>query len=521
MHEASAALMALGGWSTVRNTHAESVSLLPVLTVCRMPRKRRFGWAVLAAAVLAAVIVLSFVQLARADTDGTWTWVAGPSGVIIETYSGPGGVVTVPSTLGGQPVTDVGGGAHVVTSQSDITRIVFPTGVIRIADHAFWSSASLSSVVFPATLESIGDLSFIGSALTQVTIPASVSHIGNSAFELCQGLTAAYFLGDEPASLGRRIFDLAAPGFTVHYLTGKSGFAPPPPGPWKPTGDSTYGSYQTAYWGSFTITPTAGPHGTITPASPVAVLESANATFGIVADANYHVADVIVDGTSVGATTTYEFLDVRSPHTIEASFAANAPLPPTAVTYGLSAGKTIVRWIGSVDAVGYEVSVNGIPVGTTGPASSLQIHGILGPAAKLTVTARGLDGTRSVAVPGVYVPASTAKIGTVWFAGNSSRLTASAKKSLRAYAKLVAAQGFSAVRANGYTARFDRGSWAYRKRLSTARAVVVKQYLDVQFKGLGVRVGVTARGHAGENPIATNSTRTGRARNRRVELVLP
>jgi hypothetical protein len=46
-------------------------------------------------------------------------------------------------------------------------------------------------------------------------------------------------------------------------------------------------------------------------------------TFTIAANTNYHVADVLVDGVSVGAVTTYTFTNVLANHTIAASFAIN------------------------------------------------------------------------------------------------------------------------------------------------------------------------------------------------------
>ena len=47
----------------------------------------------------------------------------------------------------------------------------------------------------------------------------------------------------------------------------------------------------------------------------------ANQSFTITPDAGYHVADVLVDGSSVGAVTSYTFTNVTANHTIAASFA--------------------------------------------------------------------------------------------------------------------------------------------------------------------------------------------------------
>ena len=75
--------------------------------------------------------------------------------------------------------------------------------------------------------------------------------------------------------------------------------------------------------GAFTITPTAGPNGAIDPAVPQTVALGGTAEFTIIPDVGYHIADVLVDGVSVGAVSTYTFADVGADHTIEASFAVD------------------------------------------------------------------------------------------------------------------------------------------------------------------------------------------------------
>ena len=70
-----------------------------------------------------------------------------------------------------------------------------------------------------------------------------------------------------------------------------------------------------------TITASAGANGTISPTGSVVVNYGSNQTFTITPNANYHVLDVLVDGSSVGAVTTYTFTNVTAAHTIAASFA--------------------------------------------------------------------------------------------------------------------------------------------------------------------------------------------------------
>ncbi len=71
---------------------------------------------------------------------------------------------------------------------------------------------------------------------------------------------------------------------------------------------------------TYIITASAGDHGSIAPAGNVVANAGSNATFAITPDHCYAVADVQVDGSSVGAVTTYTFYDVQGNHTIAATF---------------------------------------------------------------------------------------------------------------------------------------------------------------------------------------------------------
>src|SRR5439155_1272840 len=64
-----------------------------------------------------------------------------------------------------------------------------------------------------------------------------------------------------------------------------------------------------------TITASAGAHGSITPSGAVAVDCGTDQGFTIAADPCYHIADVLVDGSSVGAVGTYGFTNVTANHT--------------------------------------------------------------------------------------------------------------------------------------------------------------------------------------------------------------
>jgi hypothetical protein len=71
---------------------------------------------------------------------------------------------------------------------------------------------------------------------------------------------------------------------------------------------------------TFTITASAGTGGSITPSGSVTVNYGANQTFTITPNTGYHIKDVKVDGTSVGAVSSYIFTNITANHTIEAIF---------------------------------------------------------------------------------------------------------------------------------------------------------------------------------------------------------
>ncbi len=75
--------------------------------------------------------------------------------------------------------------------------------------------------------------------------------------------------------------------------------------------------------GNHTITASAGTGGIIAATGAVSVVDGANQGFTITPDTGYHVADVLVDGSSVGPVTTYNFTGVTADHTISANFAIN------------------------------------------------------------------------------------------------------------------------------------------------------------------------------------------------------
>ena len=80
-----------------------------------------------------------------------------------------------------------------------LTSITIPNSVTSIGDKAFIDCFGLTSVIIPNSVISIGNGAFEGcSDLTSVTIPNSVNSIGNGAFSGC-ALTTIFALNNTPS----------------------------------------------------------------------------------------------------------------------------------------------------------------------------------------------------------------------------------------------------------------------------------------------------------------------------------
>jgi uncharacterized repeat protein (TIGR02543 family) len=71
---------------------------------------------------------------------------------------------------------------------------------------------------------------------------------------------------------------------------------------------------------SYTITASAGTGGSISPSGTTTVGSGSSQTYKITSTSGYSISSVIVDGSSVGAVSSYTFSNVTANHTVSASF---------------------------------------------------------------------------------------------------------------------------------------------------------------------------------------------------------
>ena len=95
---------------------------------------------------------------------------------------------------------------------------------------------------------------------------------------------------------------------------------------------------------TFTITASAGQGGSITPSGNVSVAENGNQKFTITPSEGYEIADVKVDGQSVGKKTEYTFENVTKAHTIAATFTEKAVILPDSIHEDFNSGSMPTGW---------------------------------------------------------------------------------------------------------------------------------------------------------------------------------
>jgi len=89
---------------------------------------------------------------------------------------------------------------------TDLTSITIPDSVTYIGDFAFSGCTGITSIIIPNSVTSIDESAFDGcSGLTTVTIPDSVTSIGNGTFQGCSGLTSIT-IPDSVTTIGNSVF---------------------------------------------------------------------------------------------------------------------------------------------------------------------------------------------------------------------------------------------------------------------------------------------------------------------------
>ena len=125
------------------------------------------------------------------------------SEVYFDIYIGRDTEITLPEYEGGK---EYGIWKYAFCSCYSLTSIIIPNSVTSIGDYAFYFCTSLTSITIPDSVTSIGNSAFhYCGSLTSITIPDSVTSIGNDAFYNCDSLTSIT-IGNSVTSIGSHAF---------------------------------------------------------------------------------------------------------------------------------------------------------------------------------------------------------------------------------------------------------------------------------------------------------------------------
>lgn len=158
-----------------------------------------------------------------------------------------------------------------------------------------------------------------------------------------------------------------------------------------------------------TITASAGAGGSITPSGAISVPFGSNQSFSIAANPCFSISDVLVDGSSVGAVTSYTFTSVTTNHTIAASF---APGLTNAVT--TLAASQVKTGNGGSGTTGITLTY-ALPLGST----SVEVWRKGFGSYPLFATPPGTGGVPSL--PGAYPPAGWTQVTGVTASGQADQ----------------------------------------------------------------------------------------------------
>ncbi len=163
-----------------------------------------------AAKLLSLLLLLSLPVVAQAQyyyTNGLdiWSYTPNIGPATITGYRGSGVALAIPSTINGYPVTGIGITAFY--DDTSLTSVTIPDSVTSIGDYAFEYCSRLSSISLGNGVTSLGVFVFAGcTSLTSVTIPDNVISIGEVAFEECTNLTSVT-IGNSVTSIGASAFE--------------------------------------------------------------------------------------------------------------------------------------------------------------------------------------------------------------------------------------------------------------------------------------------------------------------------
>lgn len=224
----------------------------------------------------------------------------------ITANSGPNGSVTPAGTT-------------VVNSGSNLTYTITPDPGYAIQQVA--PDGNLLGPISTYTFTNITTNHTIGATFKQVfTITASAGSGGTitspGVTVLDPGASKSYVITPDP---GKSVLDVLVDGISVGPVTAYTF-----------TNLAANHTIAASFAVLYTIDATAGAGGAISPFGVIRYSPGVTQAYTITANPGYSVTQVLVDGVSQGAITSYTFSNVSAGHTIYASFTATNPIVASA-----------------------------------------------------------------------------------------------------------------------------------------------------------------------------------------------
>ena len=150
---------------------------LSLFSRCRLSSAfPRLCFKVICATRLTPLLLLTLPGL----TPAQFTWTTNESTITITGYTGPGGNITIPSVITGLPVTRIGESAFysVANPLTNLTGVTIPESITNIGNSAFQQCAGLTNVTIPDSVTDLGEQSFCScNSLVSLTIGKGVRTI--------------------------------------------------------------------------------------------------------------------------------------------------------------------------------------------------------------------------------------------------------------------------------------------------------------------------------------------------------
>ena len=219
---------------------------------------------------------------------------------------------------------------HTITASADTGGTIAPSGATTVV-HGNSQSFTITANTGYQIADVLVDSSSVGAVSSYTFTNVTADHTISASFVLVHTITATAGTGGTiapngattvvhgnsqsftiTANTGYQIADVLIDGSSVGAVTSYT-FN-------NVTTDHTIGA---TFVQLHSITATAGSNGTIAPSGATIVVHGNSQGFTITPDTGYQIANVLVDGSSVGAVSSYSFTNVTADHTIHATFMSN------------------------------------------------------------------------------------------------------------------------------------------------------------------------------------------------------